>query len=159
MKLLRCTGALASALLLLPVAAQAAGDPFMGTWRLDKAKSIIANDPGVKSKEIVIAPVSGGGTITETLEMKSGEGGKKITHLTFVYGKFVPQAQPGIDAFSVAKGGPDRVFWTARAKGKIVARLQVDLSKSGQEMTFRYLSSAADPASKVTSDRYVYDRQ
>lgn len=157
-KLLRWTAALA-AVLLLPVAAQAAEDGFMGTWRLDKARSIIANDPGVKSKEIVITPSPGGGTITETLEMKSGGAGKQVSQLRFEYGKFVPQARADIDAFLVTKDGPDRIFWTAGLKGKPIARLEVDLSKSGDELTFRYLASAADPAGKVASDRYVYDRQ
>lgn len=158
---------LVSALLLLPFASQAAvknapsagADLFMGSWRLDKPKSKIGNDPGVKSKEIVIAPSSGGGTITETLEMNSGEGGRQVTRLTFTYGKFVAQHRPDIDAFCVEKAGPHRIFWTARHKGKPVGRLQVDLSKDGQQLTFRYLSSAADPTGKVTSDRYVYDRE
>lgn len=156
------------ALLLLPGVAQAlaplavppAGDRFMGRWRLDKAKSTIAHDPGVKSKEIVFAPApGGGGLITETLEMASGPPGKHVTHMNFVYGRCVKQAEPGMDAFCVEAAGPDRVFWTAQKGGEPLARLQLDLSPGGDQLTFRYLASAADPTGKVTADRYVYDRQ
>lgn len=153
------TRLLAAPLALLLAAASPAGDRFMGTWRLDKVKSRIAVDPGVKSKEIVFAPAPGGGVITETLEMKSGAGGRQVTRLRFVYGRFTPQSRPGIDSFAVNKEGADRIYWTARLKGATVARLRVDLSADGRELTFRYLYSAADRTGKVTADRYVYDRR
>lgn len=145
---------------LLPVAAIAADDPFLGSWRLDKAKSTIAHDPGVKIKQIVISPTAaGGGTITETLEMIAGHGEQDVSKLDYVYGQVTPQPRSDIDGFSVVKQGTHRVFWIALLKGKEIARLQVDVSSDGKEMTFRYLSAAADPTGAVTKDRYVYDRE
>lgn len=149
--------AIASLLVLLPVAAHAADDPFMGTWRLDKAKSSIGKDPGVKNKVIVFSPGPGGGAIVENLEMASGQ--KQTTRLTFVYGELAPQTEAGLDAFAVVKASDTREFWVAQLKGKVVALLQVDVSADGKEMTFRYLATVADPTGKVMSDRYVYDRQ
>ena len=147
------------ALALLPASiASAADDPFLGHWRLDKTKSTIGHDPGVKTKQIVFSPAAGGGTITETLEMAAGNSEKKVSRLSYVYGKFMPQARPDLDAFEVTKSG-HRMFWTARLKGKTIARLQVDLSPDGKEMTFRYLSAASDPTGAVTRDRYVYERE
>ncbi len=145
--------------LLLPVAAIAADDPFIGSWRIDRAKSTIAHDPGVKNKEIVISPAPNGGTITETLEMVSAPGEKQVSRLTYVYGQFTPQDRADLDAFLVVRSGDRRVLWTARRKGETIARLQADVSEDGKELTFRYLFSAADPSGKVTEDRYVYDRQ
>jgi hypothetical protein len=145
--------------LLLPVAAYAADDPFLGTWHLDKAKSTIAHDPGVKMKEFVFSPAGEGVAITETLEMIAGNGEKQVSHLAYVYGKSTPQTGAGFDTLSVVKTGANSVLWTAQLKGKTLAELQVTVSSDGKEMVFRYLSTAADPTGEVTKDRYVYDKQ
>ncbi|MDH7972348.1 hypothetical protein QH494_09155 [Sphingomonas sp. AR_OL41] len=149
----------AAAVLLMPVAAHAADDPFLGVWHLNKAKSIIGKDPGVKSKEIVIALTPDGGMITETVETTTGNGEKQIAHLPFAYGKFVPQPGPGMDAFSVYKTDEHTMFWVAQLKGQTVAKLEVDLSPDGRQMTFRYLSKASDPDPALARDRYVYEKQ
>ena len=145
--------------LLLPAVAHAADDPFLGTWRLDKAKSTIANDPGVKSKEFVFTPTAEGVMVTETLEMASENGKKHVSKLPYSYGKFMPQTGPGMDAFLVEKTDEDSALWTVQLKGKTLARLQVDISADGKEMTFHYLSAASDPTGKITKDRYVYVKQ
>jgi hypothetical protein len=148
-----------AAAFLFAAAAHAAADPFLGTWRLDKAKSTIANDPGVKMKEFVFSRNKGGGVmITETLEMLSG-GEKHVSHLPYVYGKPTPQAGPGFDALLVEKTGPRAVRWTVTLKGKILSQLAVAISADGKEMAFRYLSAASDPTGAVTKDRYVYVKQ
>ena len=142
--------------LLLPTMAGAAGDPFMGTWHLNKAKSTIARDPGVKSKIIAFSPAPGGGTITETVEMLAG-GEPQVTRLSYVYGKYVAQGRTDLDSFKVDKNGRT-MFWTAQLKGKPLARLQVDMSPDGRQLTFRYLSDTRDSSGAATKDRYVYDR-
>ena len=144
---------------LLPIAAHAAADPFLGTWRLDKTKSIIASDPGVKSKEFVFAPSAEGVLITETLEMLSENGKKHISQIPYAYGKSTPQAGPGMDALLVVKADDNTAFWTVQGKGQILSQLQVNLSTDGRQMTFRYLWSASDPAGKQFNDRYVYEKQ
>ena len=146
-------------LALLPIVANAAGDPFLGTWRLNTAKSIIATDPGVKSKEFVFAPSAEGVLITETLEMLSENGKKHVSKIPYTYGKSTPQAGPSIDALLVVKSDSHTAFWTAQAKGQVVAQLQVNLSSDGKQMTFRYLWSAADPTGKAFNDRYVYEKR
>ncbi|WP_260600033.1 hypothetical protein [Sphingomonas endolithica] len=145
--------------LFLPVTANAADDPFLGTWRLNKARSIIATDPGVKSKEFVFAPSADGVLITETLELLAEPGKKHVSQIPYTYGKSTPQAGPGLDALLVVKADSHTAFWTAQAKGQVVSQLQVNLSSDGKQMTFRYLWSAADPAGKASNDRYVYDKQ
>jgi hypothetical protein len=144
---------------LLPVAAHAADDPFLGTWRLDKARSIIASDPGVKNKEFVFAPSTEGVLITETLEMLSENGKKHVSQIPYAYGKSTPQAGPGMDALLVVKADDNTAYWTVQGKGKILSQLQVNVSNDGKQMTFRYLWSASDPAGKQFNDRYVYERQ
>jgi hypothetical protein len=144
---------------LLPIAAHAAADPFLGTWRLDKTKSIIASDPGVKSKEFVFAPSADGVLITETLELASENGKKHVSQIPYVYGKSTPQAGPGMDALLVVKADDNTAYWTVQGKGQILSQLQVNLSNDGKQMTFRYLWSASDPSGERFNDRYVYERQ
>jgi hypothetical protein len=145
--------------LLLPIAAHADEDAFLGTWRLNIAKSVIATNPGVKSKEFVFAPRADGVLITETLELLSENGQKHVSQIPYAYGRSTPQAGPGIDALLVVKADSHTVYWTAQAKGQVVALLQVNLSTDGKQMIFRYLWSAADPTNKAFNDRYIYERQ
>lgn len=144
---------------MLPIAAHAAADPFLGTWRLDKTRSIIGSDPGVKSKEFVFAPSADGVLITETLELTSENGKKHVSQIPYVYGKSIPQAGPGMDALLVVKADDKTAYWTVQGKGQILSQLQVNLSDDGKQMTFRYLWSASDPAGERFNDRYVYEKQ
>jgi len=145
--------------MLAPIAANAADDPFLGTWRLNKAKSVIAKDPGVKSKEFVFSPSADGVMITETLEMLSENGKTHVSQIPYAYGKSTPQAGPGIDALLVVKADSHTAYWTAQSKGQVVSQLQVNLSADGRQMTFRYLFSASDPTGSAFNDRYVYDKR
>lgn len=144
---------------LLPIAAHAATDPFLGSWRLDKTRSIIASDPGVKNKEFVFAPSADGVLITETLEMASENGQKHVSQIPYAYGKSTPQAGPGMDALLVVKADDHTAYWTVQGKGQVLAQLQVNVSDDGKQMTFRYLWAASDPAGKQFNDRYVYVKQ
>ena len=154
--LLRWISAMISACLLASIA-NAADDPFLGTWQLDKAKSTIARDPGVKSKTFLFSPTPDGVLITERLEMLSGE--TQTSRLPYAYGRKVPQSGPGFDSLLVEKTGPRSATWTVSLKDKVLSRLAVVVSADGREMAFRYLESAADPTGEVTRDRYVYDKQ
>lgn len=145
--------------LLTPTLANAADDPFLGHWKLDKTKSTIARDPGVKNKEFVFAPSKDGVLVTETLELTTDNGEKHVSYLPYSYGKPVPQAGPGFDTFLVEKTDSNTALWTVKLKDKVLSQLQVVVSKDGKEMTFRYLSAASDPTNAVTKDRYVYVRQ
>lgn len=141
-----------------PVAAQAADDPFIGSWHLDKALSTIGKDPGVKSKVFVFTPTADGVLISETLEMLAEPGKQQHSTIPYAYGKSTPQANPGLDTLFVVKGDDLTAYWTGLEKGKVVAQLQVNVSADRKRMTFRYLWAAADPSGKVVADRYVYLR-
>lgn len=143
----------------VPPAAQAASDPFLGTWRLDKSKSLIAKDPGVKNKEFVFAPRAGGVMVTETLELTTDNGEKHVSHIPYAYGKPTPQPGPGMDSFTVTRTDRRTAIWAASLKGKILSRLEVRVSPDGKEMAFRYLEAAKDPSGAITKDRYVYVKQ
>ena len=149
-------------LALLPVAGHSAGDPFMGTWQLNKAKSTIAGNAAdvVKFKQFVFAPTAEGVLITETLTYVAPEGEKtEVSYLPYVYGKYTPQKGPGMDALLVEKTNPQTMFWTPALKGKVLAKLRIDLSDDGKLLTFRYLQRASDLANKVAADRYVYEKK
>lgn len=149
-------------LALLPVAGHAADDPFMGTWRLDKSRSIIAGNAAdvVRSKQFAFAPSADGVMITETLTIITPEGDKtEVTYLPYAYGKYYPQKGPGMDAFLVEKTDDHTMMWTTSLKGKTLSQLQVDLSPDGKALTFRYLAKASDPANAAANDRYVYVKQ
>ena len=87
---------------LLPLSAQAAEDPFLGTWQLDIGKSIIAENPGVKSKQFVFAPSAEGVLITETLELLAEPGKKQVAEIPYTYGKATPRPSPA-STFSLNK--------------------------------------------------------
>lgn len=159
MKMLLRIVAGAASVLLAASGVQAAEDLFLGVWHLNKPKSVIGKDPGVKSKEIVIAQIPEGGLITETVETITGNGVKQVARLPFRYGKFVPSAGPGMDAFSVYKTDSHTMFWVAQVKGQTVAKLEVNLSPDGKQMTFRYLAKPSDPNPELGKDRYVYEKQ
>lgn len=150
-----------AAMLMLAAAATAAGaadDPFLGTWRLDLAKSTIAHNPGVKSKEFVLSPTADGVMITETLEIV-GDPEKHVTHLPYTYSKPVPQAGPGFDALLVERTDSHTATWTAMLKGQPLSRLAVVVSPDGKEMAFRYVLRTSDPSGETLKDRMVYVRQ
>src|SRR3569623_1341422 len=127
-----------AATLMLAGAANAADDPFLGIWRLDLAKSTIAHNPGVKSKEFVLSPTADGVMITETLEIV-GDPEQHVTHLPYTYGKPVPQPGPGFDALLVEKPASHTATWTAMLTGQPLSRLAVVVSPDGKEMAFRYV--------------------
>lgn len=155
--IVRWVAALA-ATLLLAGAATAADDPFLGTWRLDLARSTIAHNPGVKSKEFVLSPTADGVMITETLEIV-GDPEKHVSHLPYTYGKPTPQPGPGFDALLVEKTGDHSATWTALLKGQPLSKLEVVVSPDGKLMTFRYVLRTADPTGETLKDRMVYVRQ
>jgi hypothetical protein len=150
-----------AAMLMLAAAATAAGaadDPFLGIWRLDLAKSTIAHNPGVKSKEFVLSPTADGVMITETLEIV-GDPEKHVTHLPYTYGKPVPQPGPGFDALLVERTDSHTATWTVMLKGQPLSRLAVVVSPDGKEMAFRYVLRTSDPTGETLKDRMVYVRQ
>lgn len=152
------TALAATLLLATATAATATDDPFLGTWRLDLARSTIAHNPGVKSKEFVLSPTADGVMITETLEIV-GDPEKHVSHLPYSYGKPVPQAGPGFDALLVEKTGDHSATWTTMLKGAVLSKLEVVVSPDGKEMTFRYVLRASDPTGETLKDRMVYVRQ
>ncbi|MEH6789173.1 hypothetical protein [Parasphingorhabdus sp.] len=141
---------------LLPLAAQAADDPFLGAWQLDIERSTIADNPGVKSKQFVFAPSADGVLITETLELMSEDGKKHVSQIPYSYGQVTPQAGPGIDGLLVVKADSHTAYWTALGSGKVLSQMQVVVSSEGTQMTFRYLWAAGDPTGSRFNDRYVY---
>jgi hypothetical protein len=141
-----------------PCVDNAAGDPFLGTWRLNKARSIIAKDPGVKSKEFVFTPRAQGVLITETLEMLTEAGKKHHAEIPYAYGKPVAQAGPGLDTLLVVKGDDRTAYWTALNKGQIVSQLQVVVSEPPAgfptiAMFMKRVSSSTGIAGRVPADR------
>jgi hypothetical protein len=148
-----------AATFLLAAMASAADDPFLGTWRLDLAKSTIAHNPGVKSKEFVLSPTADGVMITETLEIIGEHGEKHVSHLAYAYGKPVPQPGPGFDALLVEKTDSHSATWTVLLQGKPLSKLAVIVSPDGKEMAFRYLLRTSDPTGETLKDRMVYVRQ
>ena len=150
----------ASVLAALPLAAaHAAADPFLGTWRLDKSKSIIGTDPGVKDKSFVFAPSADGVMITESLEMASEPGKPHVSHIPYACRRNTPQTGGGFDALLVTCPDDHTALWTVQGKGQVQSQLQVIVSPDGKRMTFRYLWNAADPDGKAFTDRYVYVKQ
>lgn len=144
---------------MMPLAAHAADDPFIGTWQLDVERSIIGENPGIKKKQFVFAPSADGVLITETLELLSALGEQQVAQIPYTYGEATPQPTPGMDSLLVVKADDHTAYWTAVEGGAVIAQMQVVVSNDDTQMTFRYLYNASDPTGSQFDDRYVYVQQ
>ena len=125
------------AMLLIPVGLSAADDPFVGTWKLNVAKSRYNPGPLPKSSSNTYEPVPGGGlkirvsTITAPGTLRSFERIERYD------GKPYPvQGEPGgADAISTKRVDPYTIEVVSYYQGKIIGHLTRKISKDGKTMT------------------------
>jgi hypothetical protein len=149
--------AIASAILCLAVAAVCfAADAFMGTWKLNEAKSKLA--PGaVKNTSVVYE--AAGDSIKVTIEGVDKDG--KATHNEWTGkfdGKDYPVAGSSTEDSRAIKKINDRTLEaTVKKDGKVTITGRIAVSEDGKTRTVTLHSTDAD-GKKVTSV-LVYDKQ
>lgn len=137
----------------------AAEGPFVGTWKLNVAKSNLASDPNAPKEETV--------TITETKDTRdlivkgtdmSGKAlGGHVTHplsggpVTYLEGA------PTDGTTASVKLSANTVVWTFMKDGKEVTTLRATLSPDGK--TMRVVTKGTLPDGKPLSTVAVFDKQ
>ncbi len=124
-------------LFALAMAAGAADDPFVGTWRLNIAKSKYKPGPLPISSTNTYEPISGGG-LKLTVKSVLGEGRPSSFERIELYdGKphRVEGERSGADMISTKRIDPYTIEVVSYKKGKAVTRLTRKVSNDGKTMT------------------------
>ncbi len=132
------------------------GEAFLGTWKLNEAKSNIA--PGSPKNTMVVYTASGD-TIMVTVDGTGADG--KPVHSTWT-GKYDSKEYPvtgdsTVDtrAYSLLNG--HTLMITSRKSGKVVNTIEVVLSDYGKTRTVT--TNSTDAKGAKTTSVSVYDKQ
>jgi hypothetical protein len=124
------------------IARAQATDPFVGTWRLDVAKSTFKPGPPPKSVTVTIAAAGKG--IKVVVDSVSADGPLKWEYTSARDGKDVPvTGNPGYDAANVTQATPQDTTIVYKMGGKPVVTAKAALSKDGKMMTVNYTGTDA----------------
>lgn len=140
---------------LFAVAIYAADSPYMGTWKLNEAKSKIAAGSG---KNTTVVYAVSGDSVKVTTDGVDGSG--KATHSEWT-GKFdgkdyAVTGDPNVDMRS-AKQVNERTLEIANKKdGKVVSTAKSEIAKDGKS---RELTSHVMVNGKKVENHYAYDKQ
>jgi hypothetical protein len=151
---------LAFAALLTPLlAAQAAppSDPFVGTWKLNVAKSSFEPGPPPKEGTVVIKKVGDKSSFTLNLELATGQ---KIVFEYTVSQDGAEAAIPGggrVDAVSEYRINVRTVARNDKKDGKVVRAQYSVVSKDGKTMTSEI--AAINAQGVPVNDVQIYEKQ
>ena len=138
------------------VAVSLAADGFMGTWKLNEAKSKISGS-GPKNNTVVYE--AAGDSIKVTIDAIGADGKPTHSEWTGKYdGKDYPvTGDPTSDARSVKRIDDHTLHAVAKKDGKVILTAHIVLSADGKTRTVTTTSTDSKGA-KVTSTA-VYDKQ
>ena len=138
---------------------QAQGNPLVGTWKLNVAKSKF--DPGPGPKSLTRTVEAQGDGVKYTFDGMSADG-KPVTYGFSV--KFDGKDNPimgsmpsGADTISAKRLDPNTFEATLKKGGKVVGTSKVTVSKDGKVTTVE--SKGTNAAGVKTHDVQVYDKQ
>lgn len=150
-------GAVLAVAILAPAAAQAGSDPFIGTWKLDLARSSFTPGPPPKAKTLVFSATAGGVLIDETEVEPDGQ----VLTFKIPYardGRPTPQnASPAYDMLSVTQPDAFTADWKVMRKGEVIGYARATVSRDGQTLTM--VSDIRPDATSSRSQRAVFVRQ
>jgi hypothetical protein len=143
--------------LALAVIALAADNPFVGTWKLNIAKSKSSGSPMVKSN--VMKAELQGGVYKNTWDGVDAQG--KAFHvewLTKYDGKDCPvTGNPSVDMASSMEIDANTFSHVQKKAGKEVGNFRLTISKNGK--TFTVVGKEKDSKGQEHSATYVYEKQ
>ena len=118
-----------------PLMAQTAGDPAIGTWKLNPSKSTIPAELGIKGVTRVYTVAADGMHMVETQELTSG--GKNVVTYKFKYdGKDSPVTGSSIyDSIAVKETGRGMTESAFKLKGAPAGTNKREVSKDGKTTT------------------------
>jgi len=134
-----------------------AADPFVGTWKLNLAKSKYSPGPPPKNLTITYAATENG--IKATTEGVNAEGKPVASTYAATYdGKETPVTGTGpYDTIALKRIDPNTVELTTKKDGKVVSKGKRVVSKDGKVMTVT--SKGTNAKGEPTDNVAVYDRQ
>jgi ABC-type phosphate transport system substrate-binding protein len=150
--------ALFAAVVVAPVFAQ--DNPFLGTWKLNVAKSKFEGAPAPKSLTRTITAEGSGAKYS--FEGVSADGNSyAYSFVTNYDGKEVPvtgKGTPGgADSIALKRVNAHKVEGTLKKGGKEVGKVTAEVSKDGKVATVKMKGKSAD--GKDLSTDTVYDKQ
>jgi len=144
------------ALCFVGVALCIAADGFMGTWKLNEAKSKIG--PGAPKNSTVVYEAAGD-SVKVTIDGTDSEG--KPLHSEWT-GKldgndYPVTGDPSVDMRSIRKVDDHTLTATQKKDGKVTTTARIVLSTDGKTRTVA--ASGTDAKGKKVSSTAVYDKQ
>ncbi len=132
-----------------------AADPFIGSWKLNLAKSKVENMP--KNEIMVITPQENG--FKTSFEGVDGKGKAFHDEWAATYdGKEHPRVgNPNEDVISMKKIDSNAITVVAKKAGKEVSSWRVVISKDGKTQTA--VGKVKDSKGQETSETWVYEKQ
>jgi hypothetical protein len=129
-----------------------APDPFLGSWKLDIAKSTLVG-PAPKSLTVAIEPAGEARKVTVDGVGVKGESFKWGYTATLDGKDAVVTGTPAFDTASISQSNPRESSVTYKKAGKVVSTLKTAVSADGKTMTVT--STPAEPAGKPTTQLYT----
>jgi hypothetical protein len=134
-----------------------AGDNWIGTWKLNPAKSTFSPGPGPRSQTITFAPSPDG--IKLASDVVDAEG--KASHTGYISkfdGKDVPwTGNPNADTASPRRIDANSYENVWKKDGKATINSKVTVSADGKTLTIT--QTGADASGKAVGSTLVFDRQ
>ena len=149
------------ALLSIPAGLMAADDPFLGTWKLNIAKSKYTPGPPPKdSNRYIKFEPAGNGALKVTISVVDamGKTHNEVRMETFNGKPHPVEADPSVaDAASEKRTGPYTQEVENWRKGKVAVRLTRTVSKDGKTLTLT--AKGTYDKGQPFDDVRVYDKQ
>jgi hypothetical protein len=135
----------------------AADNPFVGTWKLNTAKS--RGTPGMMNKEATVVFETDGNDVKRTVTGIGAEGQKLDTTATIPWDGMEHKIDgPMGPAMVAVKSVNDRTInVTVKVNGKVVSSGRAVVSKDGKTMTSSF--KGEDPKGRKFDNVEVFDRQ
>jgi hypothetical protein len=134
-----------------------AADPFIGTWKLNVAKSKM--EPSQMPKSVTHKNVAQGNGIKTTFDGVDAQGKEFHSESAGVWdGKDFPvKGDPGADRIALKKVDANTVNVVAKKAGKEVGTYRTTITKDGKTMTMIF--KGKDDKGQERSYTQVWDRQ
>jgi hypothetical protein len=146
----------ALSLFVFSVAAYSADDPFIGTWKLNLAKSKFTPGPAPKSQTLTYEPSANGVKLTSN--QVDAQGNSTAGGYTANYdGKDYPFANPDADTIALKRIDARTVTAIWKKAGKVTNTSRRTISKDGKTLTIAQKGKNAQGQS--VNYVSVYDKQ
>jgi hypothetical protein len=142
---------------ILSIVSAAADNPFVGTWKLNTAKS--KGTPGTMSKEETVVFETDGSGVKRTVTGVDADGQKINLSATIPWDGMEHKVDgPMGPAMVAVKSVNDRTLnVTVNVNGKVVSSGRVVVSKDGKTMTGHF--KGEDPKGRKFDNVEIFDRQ